>query len=410
MRTILHCDLNSFYASVEIFMNPQLKGKAVAVCGSAEERHGIVLAKSDLAKSYGVKTGEAIWEAKQKCPNLIITPPRFDEYAKFSELAKNVYKHYTDLIEPFGMDECWLDVTGSERLFGSGKVIAEEIRERMKKEVGLTVSIGVSFNKVFAKLGSDLKKPDAVSEIPYEHFREIVKKIPASDMLGVGRSTAKVLGGYCIDTIGDLAETDVEFLERKLGKCGNQIWLFANGRDNSPVNPVNYSPPIKSVGHGTTCSADLLSNEEVRSVFIRLSQDIARRLRKHKLFAGGIQISVRDKFLCIRQFQCPIGFLTQNFTDIYETAYDLFVRNYDWHADIRSLTVRAINLSNEEQPEQLSLMVDYSRIEKLGKAETAIERIREKYGAKAVDLARLMTNTKTADKLMPCTLPQSRGY
>ncbi len=404
-RTILHCDLNSFFASVEIFLNPELKGKPVAVCGSVEDRHGIVLAKSDEAKAYGVATAEAIWQARNKCPDLITVSPHFDRYMEFSRKAKAVYSRYTDLIEPFGMDECWLDVTGSRRLFGDGRTIAEDIRRRMKAEVGISVSVGVSFNKTFAKLGSDMKKPDAVTVIPRNSFREMLKNIPASDMLGVGRRTGAVLSDYCINTIGELAESDPDFIERRLGKCGRHIWLCANGIDNSPVSALDYSAPIKSIGHGTTCSADLISNEEVKAVFIRLSQDIGKKLRRHGLSAGGIQISVRDKNLTVRQFQASLGFLTQNFTDIYENAYKLFLKSYDWHDSIRSLTVRAINLTDNSCPEQLDLLSDFSRREKVASAEIAMENIRRKFGSSSVDLAVLLENTKTAEELMPCVLP-----
>ncbi len=406
-RTILHCDLNSFFASVEIFLNPELKGKPVAVCGSVEDRHGIVLAKSDEAKAYGVATAEAVWQAKQKCPDLIIVPPHFDRYMEFSKKAKAVYYDYTDLVEPFGMDECWLDVTGSRRLFGDGITIAEEIRQRMKSEVGLSVSIGVSFNKIFAKLGSDMKKPDAITAIPKSSFREQLRDVPASDMLGVGRKTGAVLKKYCINTIGELAAANPDFLRRRLGKGGEQIWRWANGCDNSPVSEISYEAPIKSIGHGTTCSADLTTNEEVKAVFIRLSQDIGKKLRRHNLSAGGIQITIRDKNLIIKQFQTTLGFSTQNFTDIYENAYRLFLRSYDWHDSIRSLTVRAINLSENGRPEQLDLLSDFKRREKLSSAEIAIEKIRERFGHNSVDMAVLLTNTKTAAELMPSLLPGS---
>ena len=212
LRTILHCDLNSFYASVELFLNPNLKGLPVAVCGSKEDRHGIVLAKTDEAKKYGVKTAETIWEAQRKCPQLIIIPPHHDEYVNFSQRVRRIYEEYTDLVEPFGIDECWLDVTGSERLFGSGEEIANKIRERVKKEVGVTISVGVSFNKVFAKLGSDMKKPDAVTIIPFSSFKDIIYNLPATDMIGVGPNMGKALSNYCINTIGELAATDKNFL------------------------------------------------------------------------------------------------------------------------------------------------------------------------------------------------------
>ncbi len=389
MRTILHCDLNSFYASVEIFLNPDLKGKAVAVCGSKEERHGIVLAKSDLAKSYGVKTAEAIWEAERKCPGLIIVPPHYDEYVKFSRRVRDIYEEYTDLVEPFGMDECWLDVTGSERLFGSGEEIAHAIRERVKKEVGITISVGVSFNKVFAKLGSDMKKPDAVTVIPYDNFRNIIYKLPATEMIGIGPNTGRVLKNYCIETIGELAATSKTFLVNKLGKTGECIWNYANGLDNSPVHSVDFEAPIKSIGRGVTCPKDLESSEEVKRVILNLSQIVAHQLRKHSLRATAVQLSIKDKNLFTKQYQAPLDIATQSFWDISEKALELFTGNYDWHDKIRAVTVRAINLTDCSEPEQLDFLFDYSAHNKRDDAENAIEKIRKKYGISIINIAGL---------------------
>ena len=271
--------MNSFYASVECMLNPSLKGKPVAVGGSAESRHGIILAKSQEAKACGVKTGEALWQAREKCSDLIIIEPHYEEYMKYSEKAHEIYRRYTDLIEPFGLDECWLDVTSSLSLFGSGAVIAESIRETVKFELGLTVSIGVSFNKIFAKLGSDLKKPDAVTCIEKANFREKIWPLPASDLLGVGRATTKKFESCGIITIGDLAKTDVDFLRRRFGKCGEQLWVYANGLDSSRVKHDSYLREIKSIGHGITCVSDLVSTDEVWKVFLQLSQDVSRRLK-----------------------------------------------------------------------------------------------------------------------------------
>ncbi len=390
MRTILHCDLNSFYASVELFLNPALRGLPVAVCGSKEERHGIVLAKTDEAKKYGVRTAEAIWEAQRKCPQLLIIPPHHDEYVKFSRKVRKIYEEYTDLVEPFGIDECWLDVTGSERLFGDGEKIAHTIRERVKKEIGVTISVGVSFNKIFAKLGSDLRKPDAVTVIPFNGFRDIIYKIPAADMLGVGPNTAKTLSKYCINTIGDIASTDKKFLIKKLGKTGECIWAYANGFDNSPVHHIDYHAPIKSIGRGTTQPVDLKNNDEVHKVILHMSQIVSHKLRKHNLKANGVQISVRNSDLMVKQFQAQLYIPTQCFSDIAEKAYKLFISNYNWNKNVRSVTVRAINLSDYSEPVQLDLMQDYSSHEKLDNAEEAIEKIRNKYGIAAVDVASSM--------------------
>ncbi len=388
MRTILHCDLNSFYASVEIFLNPQLKGLPVAVCGSKEDRHGIVLAKTDEAKKYGVKTAEAIWEAQRKCPQLVIIPPHHDIYVEFSRRVRRIYEEYTDLIEPFGIDECWLDVTGSERLFGSGEEIAHTIRERVKREIGVTISVGVSFNKVFAKLGSDLKKPDAVTIIPYDGFRDIIYSLPATDMIGVGPNMGNALKNYCINTIGDLAAADKSFLIKKLGKMGECIWAYANGFDTSPVAHINYHAPIKSIGRGTTQPVDLKNNDEVHRVILQMSQIVSHKLRKHSLKAGGVQLSIRDSNFAVKQFQAPLALPSQCFGEIAEKAFQLFTANYNWYSNVRSVTVRAINLSDFEEPVQLDFIQDYTAHEKLDSAESAIEKIRNKYGVAAVDVAR----------------------
>ena len=249
-QTILHSDMNSFYASVEMMLNPDLKGKAIAVCGSTEDRHGIVLAKSEKAKKYGVKTGMVNFEARQRCPELILVPPQYDQYLKYSKLAHEIYYRYTDQVEPFGMDECWLDVTHS--VVGSGLAIAEEIRQAVREELGLTVSIGVSFNKIFAKLGSDMKKPDAITVISPDDFKEKVWPLPASDLLYVGRSTEHKLSGFGIHTIGELAATPPEMLKRWFGVNGIKLWHYANGTDNSRVMHKDFVSPVKSIGHGIT--------------------------------------------------------------------------------------------------------------------------------------------------------------
>ena len=255
-RAILHSDMNSFYASVEMMLDPKLRGKAVAVCGSTENRHGIVLAKSELAKRAGVKTGMVNWEAKQRCKDLILVPPQYDQYLKYSKLAHEIYYRYTDLVEPFGMDECWLDVTGCE-IYGKPLEIAEEIRQSVKEELGLTVSIGVSFNKIFAKLGSDLKKPDAITVITKQNFKENIWPLAASELLYVGSATTKKLASYGIKTIGDLAATEPSTLKYMFGINGLKLWRYANGTDESRVMQKDFVSPVKSIGHGITCTADL---------------------------------------------------------------------------------------------------------------------------------------------------------
>ena len=264
-RIILHSDLNCFYASVEVNENPKLRDQAIAVCGSTEERHGIVLTASYPAKRRGVKTGMANWQAVRACPGLICVPPHYDLYVKYSRLVRNIYLRYTDKMEPYGMDECWLDVSGSRQLHGDGTAIAEEIRKAVRDELGLTVSIGVSFNKIFAKLGSDMKKPDAVTTLPRDDWKGRVWPLPVSELLYVGPATTRKLMSRNILTIGDLAKTPPELLHDWFGKNGIVLWRFANGEDNSRVMQNDYEAPIKSVGHGITCSCDLRDNESVPS-------------------------------------------------------------------------------------------------------------------------------------------------
>lgn len=393
-RTILHSDMNCFYASVEMMLDPSLRGKAVAVCGSTENRHGIVLAKSELAKKAGVKTGMVNWEARQLCPNLIMVKPQYDQYLKYSELARNIYQRYTDQVEPYGMDECWLDVTGSRSVCGDGAKIAENIRQTVKEELGLTVSIGVSFNKIFAKLGSDMKKPDAITEITRESFRDKVWPLPASDLLYVGRATTAKFNNYGIHTIGDIAAADPNLLKRMLGVNGLQLWQYAAGKDDTPVMHKDFVSPIKSVGHGITCIADLLNEEEVWKVMLELSQDIGHRLRLHKLKATGVQISVRSNDLGYRQFQGQLSLSTQSPMLMAKKALALFHENYRWSTPVRAVTVRAINLIPQESPEQIDLFTDMRRMEKVEKLDDCIEEIRRRFGKRAVFQACLLGDLK----------------
>ncbi len=396
-RVILHSDMNSFYASVEIMLNPSLKGKAVAVCGNTEERHGIVLAKSDPAKKCGVKTGMAAWEAERLCRDIIFVPPQYDEYLKYSKAAHEIYKDYTDQIEPYGMDECWLDVTGSERLFGNGEEIADKIRSRIKKELNLTVSIGVSFNKIFAKLASDMKKPDAVTVISEENFREIVWRLPARDLLFVGRATEEKLRKIGIHTIGDIAETDAQVLKSFFGVNGIYLKKYAMGLDDSPVTDMYSSPPIKSVGHGITCVSDLNTDYEVWRVILELSQDIGHRLRKYDLKAGGVQLSIRSNDLRFHQFQGMTDIYTQSPSVIASKGMELFKRNYDWDIPVRAVSIRAINLSDKFLCEQLSMFCDGDRLKKIDNRDLCIEKIRAKFGKGAIRNAVLMGDLKMPD-------------
>lgn len=393
-RVILHADMNNCYASIETKLNPKLKGIPLAVCGRREDRHGIVLAKSQEAKVLGVKTGEAIWEAQLKCPDLLIVPPNYDEYLKHSRWARDIYYDYSNQVEPYGIDECWLDVSGSIHLFGKGKDIAEEIRSRIKKELGITVSIGVSFNKIFAKLGSDMKKPDAVTEIAREDFKEKIWNLPVEELLGVGKASKKKLNRLMIFTIGDLARGDPDLIRMKLGINGVYLWNYANGRDYSSVTDKDYRDPVKSVGRGITTTEDLENNLEVYRVFRELSFGVSKALRRYGYLAGGIQISVKNNNLLSKQYQRQISYPSLSSTILAEEAYDLFLEKYSWESPIRALTIRAINLIGEKSGSQLSFYEDYSKLIKREKVDDAFFKIRERFGDYSISYAGLMGDIK----------------
>jgi len=394
-RAILHSDLNSFYASVEMMLDPSLRGKAVAVCGSTEERHGIVLAKSDLAKKAGVKTGMANWEARSVCCDLIMVPPQYDQYLKYSKLTQAIYQRYTDLIEPFGMDECWLDVTGSQKVFGSAMYIAEKIRQETREELGLTVSIGVSFNKVFAKLGSDMKKPDAITEIRSDEFKEKVWPLNVNEMIYCGPATTKKLARFGVVTIGQLAQLDPGFLKLLLGVNGVALWQYANGLDQSRVMHRDVVSPVKSIGHGITCITNLENEDEVWRVMLSLCQDIGHRLRCHELTARGVQIAIRGDDLFGSQFQCKLPISTQLPSEIAAAAFRLFKDKYQWYHKVRAVTVRAIDLApKNDVSDQLSIFIDTAKLQVRERLEDAIEEIRERFGKQAITYATLLGDIK----------------
>ena len=389
-RVILHCDLNNFFASVEAFYNPELKEVPMAVCGSKEERHGIVLAKNDKAKAYGVKTAEPIWQAQNKCPNLVCVPPHYDRYVEFSKKARAIYSDYTDMVEPFGIDECWLDVTGSSLLFGSGEEIAYKIKERIKSEVGVTISVGVSFNKVFAKLGSDLKKPDAVTVLSQENFKEKIWNLPADSLIGVGKATMRTLERIGLKTIGDVARCKTRVLELELGKNGLELWKVVNGYDTSPVLKTDSLPKAKSFSHGTTQAKNLTDNNEVRATFVSLAERIAHNLRKDGVLASVVSISIRDERLVTIERQRKLRQPTRIVEELVSTAMELFAENWDWHSEVRSATIHACDFVDEEAACQYNLFCDNTRNEKLESLEGQVDRIREKFGNESVIRASAM--------------------
>lgn len=396
-RIIIHSDMNSCYASIECSLNPELKGKPVAVGGSVEDRHGIILAKTAEAKKFGVTTGEPIWQAEKKCPGLIIVPPHFDIYAKYSSLARDIYRRYTDKIEPMGLDEAWCDITGSILLFGSVENITNGIREAFKNELGITVSIGVSYNKIFAKLGSDLAGIDEVVTITKENYKDIVWPLSVGSIMGVGRNTAKKLKSYGVHTVGDLANTESDWLKLTFGVTGEDMWRYANGFDSSRVMPDGYAREVKSVGHGVTCREDLTNDEEVWLAFLQLSQDVSKRLKEERLAATSVQISVRDTFLMTRQFQCETGYPTQSAMDISKTALKLFKENYSWVSNVRALSVRAINLCDEDAPMQLDLSGEYKQHDRQKIIDDTTLALREKFGSDALFNCSVMMESKMPD-------------
>lgn len=397
-RCILHCDLNNFYASVERLYDDNLKGVPLAVCGDTEARHGIVLAKSEEAKALGVKTGDAIWQAKEKCPDLRVVPPHFQRYVTYSALVREIYGEYTDLVESFGMDECWLDVSASRLAFGDGVKIAEEIRRRCREELGLTISAGISFNKVFAKLGSDLKKPDAQTHITRENFPQVVWPLPVEDLLFVGPKSSAILHQFGIHTIGDLARADDLFLQMKFGKNGAVMKENARGNDKTPVLPFDFEPPMKSVGHGHTASKDLETKEEVWTLILALSQEIGEKLRFYSKSAGGIAIDVKDNSFLVRSLQKTLVTPTSHTMTIAKEAFDLFCTRYPFTRPLRSVTVRAISLTKcEGMQYSMFQEKDFFREERIDKV---TDKIREKYGKSALVNARLLDPV----------LPDSEGY
>lgn len=389
-RTILHCDLNNFFASVECYYAPELKKVPVAVCGSKEERHGIVLAKNELAKKRGVKTAEAIWQAKKKCPDLVTVPPHYDRYVEFSERAKNIYRDYTDRIEPFGIDECWLDVTGCEWLFGDGEEIAHKIRRRIKHELGITASVGVSFNKIFAKLGSDLKKPDAVTVISPENYREKIWSLPADSIIGVGRKTIKVLNNVGIRTIGDIGSAPPGVLRELLGKNGEELRLAALGLDSSPVVDEKDSPQAKSIGRSVTCRYSLTNREEIYRVALSLCERICFVMQRDEVYTDCVKVSIKNDSLCVTEKQRKITQPTNSLSGVYAVAKELLNEIWNGSSPVRALGVYAASFTENGYVCQLSFDSGAERLEKRDTLEESVFKIRSKYGKGALKRAALL--------------------
>ena len=380
-RVILHIDLNNFYASVECLKNEHYRTVPMAVCGNVELRHGIVLAKNQLAKEKGVKTGEAIWQAKMKCPNLEVCLPNFSDYLRFSKLARSIYERYTDKVEAFGIDECWLDVTDSVKLFGSGEKIANAIREDIRKELGITASAGVSFNKITAKLASDYKKPDATTIIDRDNYKKIAYPMKVEALLYVGKATQKKLNKIGITTIGDLAQIDKKVLIDLLGKWGEYLHEFASGEDKAEVRKVGLNSIIKSIGNSMTTVRDVKTIQDASIVFNILSESVGARLREHCLKGDSVSIYVRDSKLNVFSRQMTLNIATSSSNEIAKGALVLFNKYVKSPFCIRQLGVKVSNLQEETSVGvQLDFIGNADKVIKKDKVEHAVDKIRDRFG------------------------------
>lgn len=403
-RIILHCDMNNAYASIEEMKNPELKEKIMVVGGSEEDRHGIVLAKNKKAKALGIKTGETLFNARIKAPDLVVVSPHFEDYLLVSKQARNIYYDFTNKVESFGIDECFLDITGSSQ-FGSDIEIARKIRKRFKNELGITISVGVSDNKTFAKLGSDLASYDETMLLYSKDMKEKIWPLPVSNICGIGRKTAEKLNLLSIYTIGELAVANPNIVQRKLGINGIKLWNMANGNDNREVLDFYDRPEIKSVGNGSTFKSDLKNKDDVTKILLVLAIKVADRLKKYEKLANGIEISVKTSDFSLETFQRKIPFSTSASIELYREALNLFLEKYSWNYSIRALTLRAIYIVDERDFLQTSLFCDSKRHEKDVKVDRAMYEINQKYENKITFASTLLDNKLSRDIHDVITLP-----
>ena len=389
-RVILHCDLNNFYASVECRYQKELQQVPMAVTGSEQNRHGVVLAKNELAKAKGVRTGETVWQARKKCPELVTVRPHFDRYYAVSRAARAIYARYTDRIEPFGIDECWLDVTESQNLFGNGEEIAQRLRKEIRQELDVTISVGVSFNKVFAKLGSDLKKPDAVTVISRQDYREKLWQLPVEHLLGVGKAMLQHLWAMGVTTIGELAQTDRMILRTRFGKNGETLWLAANGMDKSTVALMQEQEEVKSIGHSFTCPQDLTQRDEVWKKLMLLAESVSRRLREKGLCAGGVAVTIRDSRFQYQEHTRALELPCRSAYELAAAAMQAFDAQYRWQSSVRAIGLRAVHLIEEQSGGQLSFYQEFSAIQRHEQVDSEMDSLRKKYGAGIIRRAVLM--------------------
>ena len=394
-RVILHCDLNCFFASVEMLYNPELKNVPMAIAGDPENRHGIILAKNVLAKQKGIKTAETINEALKKCPELVIRIPDYSSYDYFSDKVRDLYYEYTDKVEPFGMDECWLDISGSISYFGSVDRIVNDLLYRVKNEIGLTLSIGISFNKIYAKLGSDLAKEDSYCKVD---SLEDIKDLPANNLLNVGNHTYETLKSFGIYTIGDIAHKTPEYLNGILGKWGETLYYFANGYDLSDVRRIDADDDeAKSVGNSMTTVRDLYDMDDFKLVLRLLSDNVSSRIKKQKLFFRTVHLHLRNNKLQTRTMQIRLKENSDLGKDIFDNAIKLFEKNCDFSIPYRSIGVSVSNLSDHKDVLQTNLFEEGSYSIKTKKEELALEDIRRRFGKKSICTLRVLEDTELAN-------------
>ncbi len=403
-RIILHCDANNFFASVELKNNPDLKDKPVAVAGDPELRHGIILAKNELAKKYNIKTGDTILEAKKKCNDIIFVPPHYNEYIDISKKIFKIYSSYTDLVESFGIDECWLDITNSIKLFGSVNNIAHSIKNRIKDELGITISIGISFSKIFAKLGSDLAKSDDIMHINRDNYKDIIWPLPVSSLLMVGKKTNNALKKLNIQTIGDLALANERFLTYYLKSNGTILKNAANGIDKTPsVKPYNQVDLPKSIGHSTTLKRDISQFNEIRAVMLALSEMVFLRMRHHSLTGNGVALLIKysDFSTITRNMSFENSIL--NSVDIYENAIKIFEKNnlIAIRTPIREIGISIFNLKHSETEYQSNYFYDLNQKLKRNELENSIEKIRTKYGYRSIQNGIISCQNDLCENLIP---------
>lgn len=396
-RTILHCDLNGFYASVEALYHPEFRDRPLAVGGRIEDRHGIILAKNELAKKYRIMTGETLAEARGKCPDLVIIPPNFSRYLTFSNRVRGIMKDYTDLIEPFGIDEAWMDVSGCSKLFGNGEKIADEIRKRIKFELGITASVGVSYNKIFAKLGSDYKKPDATTIISREDKAQIVDPLPIGDLLYVGRSSEYKLHSIGVRTIGQLAKLPPDLLKGMFGKNGLTLWEFANGYEHSPVRYWGEKVPVKSLGNSVTTKKDLVSLDDLKIVLYVLAQSVAARLRDQNYQARKIAVYWRDNELHGDGHQVILNLPSACGKELWSQGLKTILKYYDFSVPLRSLGIKAFDLVSSQQDQQLNLFVDQTKRDQQLALEVTIDQIKRRFGFRSIKTGLLASNSQLSD-------------